>query len=47
MDIKDLEADIIQSIKVSTKEVFSTMLMLEVKPEGSFIKDEKNVSTES
>ena len=46
MDIKDLEADIIKSIKETTEEVFSTMLMIDVKAEESFIKDEKTVSTD-
>lgn len=46
MDLKGLEADIISSIKEATAEVCSTMLMMDVKPEDSFIKDEKNVSTD-
>ena len=40
MDIKDLEASIVRSIKASTKEVFSTMLMLDVNADESFIMDE-------
>ncbi|MGR3303330.1 MAG: chemotaxis protein CheX [Candidatus Scalindua sp.] len=46
MDIKDLEASIVRSIKASTKEVFSTMLMLDVNADESFIKDENKVSTD-
>jgi chemotaxis protein CheX len=46
MDIKDLEASIVRSIKSSTKEVFSTMLMLDVNVDESFIKDENKVSTD-
>lgn len=46
MDIKDLEANIVRSIKASTKEVFSTMLMLDVNADESFIKDENKVSTD-
>lgn len=46
MSIKDLETDIVTAIKESTSEVFSTMLMLDVKADDSFIKDEKNVSTD-
>lgn len=46
MDINELENGITKAIKETTTEVFSTMLMLEVTPEESFIKDEKNVSTD-
>jgi len=46
MDIEDLEANIVRSIKESTKEVFSTMLMLDVNADESFIKDENKVSTD-
>ncbi len=46
MDIKDLEANIVNSIKESTTEVFSTMLMLDVNADESFIKDENKVSTD-
>lgn len=46
MEIKDLEADIVEAIKETTSEVFSTMLALDVKAEGSFIRNEKNVSTD-
>ena len=46
MDLKDLEGGISKAIRESTKEVFSTMLMMEVKAEESFVKDEKNVSTD-
>ncbi|MGR3173776.1 MAG: chemotaxis protein CheX [Candidatus Scalindua sp.] len=46
MDIKDLEASIVRAIKASTKEVFSTMLMLDVNADESFIKDENKISTD-
>ncbi len=46
MDIQELEAGIIKSIKEATIEVCSTMLMLEVKDEESYVKDEKKVSTD-
>lgn len=46
MNIDELENGITKAIKETTTEVFSTMLMLEVTPEESFIKDEKNVSTD-
>lgn len=46
IDIKELQGGIIKSIKEATKEVCSTMLNLQVKAEESFIKDEKNVSTD-
>ena len=46
MDIKDLEANIVRSIKASTKKVFSTMLMLDVNAEESYIKNENKVSTD-
>lgn len=46
MGIKDLETSIVRSIKASTKEVFSTMLMLDVNADESFIKDENKVSTD-
>ncbi len=46
MDINELEAGISIAIKDATNEVFSTMLMTEVTAEDSFVKDEKNVSTD-
>lgn len=46
MDINELEAGISIAIKDATTEVFSTMLMTEVTAEDSFVKDEKNVSTD-
>lgn len=46
MDIKDLEGGITKALNEATSEVFSTMLMMEVKTEESFVRDEKNVSTD-
>lgn len=46
MEIKDLEEGVSKAIRESTKEVFSTMLMMEVSAEESFVRDEKNVSTD-
>ncbi len=46
MDIKKLEGGITQALNEATNEVFSTMLMMEVKTQDSFVKDEKNVSTD-
>lgn len=46
MDINELEEGITKAIKETTNEVFTSMLMLEVKAEDSFVKDEKNVSTD-
>lgn len=46
MDMNELEADISKAIRESTAEVFSTMLMMEVKSDDSFIKEENNVSTD-
>ncbi len=46
MSINDLESGIVESLIESTTEVFSTMLMIDVASENSFIKDEKNVSTD-
>ncbi len=46
MDIKEIEAGISKAIKESTGEVFSTMLMMDVKSEDSFVKAETNVSTD-
>jgi len=46
MNIKDLETNIVNSIKESTKEVFSSMLMLDVKADESFVEDENKVSTD-
>jgi len=46
MDIEELEDGISEAIKETTNEVFSTMLMMDVKAEDTFIKDEKNVSTD-
>ncbi len=46
MSIGELEDDILKAIKDATIEVFSTMLMIDVNAEDSFVKDEKNVSTD-
>lgn len=46
MAINEFERGITRSIKETTIEVFSTMLMLEVQAKDSFVKDEKNVSTD-
>ncbi|GAX59466.1 chemotaxis protein [Candidatus Scalindua japonica] len=46
MDIKELEGGITKAINEATNEVFTTMLMMEVKTQESFVKDEKNVSTD-
>ena len=46
MDIKELEGGITTALHEATNEVFSTMLMMEVKTQDSFVKDEKNVSTD-
>jgi chemotaxis protein CheX len=46
MDIKELEGGITTALNEATHEVFSTMLMMEVKTQDSFVKDEKNVSTD-
>ncbi|MCP5005319.1 MAG: chemotaxis protein CheX [Planctomycetes bacterium] len=46
MDIKELEDGITSAIKTSTDEVFTSMLMMKVEAEESFVKDEKNVSTD-
>jgi len=46
MSISELEDDILKAIKEATIEVFSTMLMIDVNAEDSFVKDEKNVSTD-
>ena len=46
MSINELEDEILKAIKESTIEVFSTMLMIDVNAEDSFVKDEKNVSTD-
>ncbi len=46
MDIKELEGGITKALDEATVEVFSTMLMMEVKAQDSFVKDEKNVSTD-
>ncbi len=46
MNISEFEDDIVSAIRESTTEVFSTMLMTDVKAEDSFIKNEKNVSTD-
>jgi chemotaxis protein CheX len=46
MDIKELEGGITKALNEATNEVFSTMLMMEVKTQDSFVKDEKNVSTD-
>lgn len=46
MDIRELEGGITKALNEATNEVFSTMLMIEVKTQESFVKDEKNVSTD-
>lgn len=46
MDIKDLERGITKALNEATNEVFSTMLIIEIKTQESFVKDEKNVSTD-
>lgn len=46
MNINGLEEGITDAIKTSTNEVFTSMLMMEVKAEDSFVRDEKNVSTD-
>ncbi len=46
MDIKKLEGGITKALNEATNEVFSTMLMMQVKTQDSFVKDEKNVSTD-
>ncbi len=46
MDLDPLEEKIITAIKEATSEVFTSMLMLEVKAEDSFAQDEKKISTD-
>jgi len=46
MNIKELEGGITTALNEATNEVFSTMLMMKVKTQDSFVKDEKNVSTD-
>ncbi len=46
MDIKELEGGITTALNEATNEVFSTMLMIDIKTQESFVKDEKNVSTD-
>lgn len=46
MDLKEVESAIITAIKEATSEVFSTMLMLEVKSEESFCQAENQISTD-
>jgi chemotaxis protein CheX len=46
MDIKKLEGGITKALNEATNEVFSTMLMIDVNTQESFVKDEKNVSTD-
>ena len=46
MAINELEEGITKAIKESTIDVFSTMLMMEITHDESFVKDEKNVSTD-
>ena len=46
MDIKELEGGITKALNEATNEVFSTMLMIDIKTQESFVKDEKNVSTD-
>ncbi len=46
MSLNDLEDGIVKSIKESTTEVFSTMLAIDVNADDSFVKDERNVSTD-
>ncbi len=46
MSINELEDGITKAIKDTTIEVFSAMLMIEITHDESFVKDEKNVSTD-
>ena len=46
MSINELEDCITRAIKGTTMEVFSTMLMMDINHDESFVKDEKNVSTD-
>ncbi len=46
MNMNDLEDGIVKSIRESTAEVFSTMLAIDLNAEDSFVKDERNVSTD-
>ncbi len=46
MDIKELEGGITTALNEATNEVFSTMLMIDVNTQESFVRDEKNVSTD-
>lgn len=45
-ELNEMETAIVESIKEATYEVFSTMLMLEVKNEDSFCQKENNISTD-
>ncbi len=46
MELKELESEILETINECTLEVCSTMLMLEVKAEESYIKSESNVCSD-
>ncbi|MGR3317162.1 MAG: chemotaxis protein CheX [Candidatus Anammoxibacter sp.] len=46
MDEDEMASGITKAIKEATTEIFSTMLMLDIKAEESFVKDEKNVNTD-
>lgn len=45
-ELNEMESTIVGAIKEATIEVFSTMLMLEVKAEEAFNQDEKKISTD-
>ncbi len=46
MSLNDLEDGIVESMKEATTEIFSTMLAIDVNADESFVKDERNVSTD-
>lgn len=46
MEIKELEGDILKAVKESTLDVFSTMIIMDVKAEDSRIVHEKTISTD-
>ena len=46
MSTSEIEDEVLKSIKASTIEVFSTMLMMDVNADNSFIENEKNVATD-
>lgn len=46
MDIKELEQEIVEAIDYAAKEVCSTMLPVELKGSESFVRNEKNISTD-